>query len=84
MKTYTVVKGDNLTKIANKFGVTVSAIQEANSSLIKDVNKISIGWKLNIPEASKNYETIGKQLEACIKDIKNLDSFKRLSSSIKG
>ena len=45
-KTYTVVSGDTLTKIALKFGVTVTAIKTANS-LTSDV--IQLGQKLLIP-----------------------------------
>jgi LysM repeat protein len=45
-RTYTVVKGDNLGKIAKKFGVKVSAIQTLNR--IKGSN-IRIGQKLLIP-----------------------------------
>lgn len=34
-RSYTVVSGDNLTKIASKFGTTVSKIYSANSALIE-------------------------------------------------
>lgn len=49
-KTYTVVKGDNLTKIARKYGTTWQKIYEANKSLIgKDPNLIYPGQVLTIP-----------------------------------
>ena len=77
--TYKVQKGDTLSGIAKRYGTTVSAIQKANSSLIKDVNKISVGWSLTIPTANnKDYNAIGKQVEKCISDIQNLDSYKSL------
>ncbi len=46
--TYTVVRGDTLRKIANKFGTTVAAIVAANSA-IKDPNLIYPGQVLKIP-----------------------------------
>ncbi len=46
---YTVVKGDNLTKIAKRFGTTVDAIYNLNRDKIEDPNLIKIGWKLIIP-----------------------------------
>ena len=46
-RTYTVQSGDNLTRIAKKFGTTVSAIAQLNG--IKDVNKIYVGQVLRIP-----------------------------------
>lgn len=45
-KTYTVVKGDNLTKIAKAHGTTVAALVKLNA--IKDKNKISIGQVLKV------------------------------------
>jgi murein DD-endopeptidase MepM/ murein hydrolase activator NlpD len=45
-KTYTVVKGDNLTKIAKANGTTVAALVKLNS--IKDANKIAIGQVLKV------------------------------------
>lgn len=44
--TYTVVKGDNLTKIAKAHGTTVSALTKLNG--IKDANKIAIGQVLKV------------------------------------
>jgi LysM repeat protein len=44
---YTVVKGDNLTKIARRFGTTVDTLVSLNH--IKNRNKIYIGQVLLIP-----------------------------------
>ena len=46
---YTVVKHDTLSKIAKKFGTTWKKIYALNRDIIKDPNKIQIGWKLMIP-----------------------------------
>lgn len=45
---YTVQRGDTLSGIAKKYGTTVSAIQKLNSSLIKNVNLIQVGWKIRV------------------------------------
>ena len=45
-KTYKVVKGDNLTKIAKANGTTVAALVKLNG--IKDANKISIGQVIKL------------------------------------
>lgn len=45
--TYTVKKGDTLSKIAKAYGTTVNAIAKLNPD-IKDVNKIYIGQKIVI------------------------------------
>ena len=37
-----------LSGIAKKYGTTVSAIQKLNSSLIKNVNLIQVGWKIRV------------------------------------
>ena len=49
--TYTVVSGDSLYKIANKFGVTVSDLMLANN--LSNSN-LSIGQKLVIPKQTNN------------------------------
>lgn len=51
--TYTVVKGDSLWAIANKYNTTVDKIKEANNL---SSNLLSIGQKLIIP-SSQNYMT---------------------------
>ena len=44
---YTVVKGDNLTKIANKYETEVELIAKING--IKNINLIEIGQRLCVP-----------------------------------
>lgn len=44
--TYKVVAGDNLTKIATKYGTTIEKL--VNDNKIKDKNKIFVGQTLNI------------------------------------
>jgi nucleoid-associated protein YgaU len=46
--TYTIVRGDTLTKIAKKFGVTVEQILAANPQ-IKNANNINVGDVIVIP-----------------------------------
>ena len=46
-RVYTVIKGDNLVKIAARYGTTAAAIATANK--LKDPARISIGQKLTIP-----------------------------------
>ena len=45
---YTVKSGDTLSAIASQYGTTVSAIQSMNSSLIRNVNLILVGWKIRV------------------------------------
>ena len=47
-KTYTVKRGDNLTRIARQNGITLSALRKANSL---NTDRILIGQKLQIPVA---------------------------------
>ena len=49
---YVVVQGDNFSKIAKKFGVTVKAIEAANPGI--EPTKLHIGQKLSIPAATGN------------------------------
>jgi len=46
---YEVVRGDSLSKIGKRFGVSWKEIYEANKPLIKDPDLIQPGWKLKIP-----------------------------------
>ena len=48
---YTVVAGDNLSKIAKAYGTTWQKIHEANKDRIKNPDLIQVGWKLKIPKA---------------------------------
>ena len=47
---YTIKRGDTLGAIAKKYGCTVAELVAANSDLIKNPNRIHIGWKLKIPQ----------------------------------
>ena len=49
--TYTVVSGDNLTKIGQKYGITWKQIFDANQDILKDPDKIQPGQELKIPGA---------------------------------
>ena len=48
---YQIEPGDNLTKIAKWYGVTVQKIKDANPGLIKNVNDITAGYYIYIPKA---------------------------------
>lgn len=49
--TYTVVPGDNLTKIGEKYGISWQAIYDANRDILHDPDKIHPGQELKIPSA---------------------------------
>src|SRR5215510_8746058 len=49
--TYTVKPGDNLSKIASRYGVTLSQLLQANPQ-IQDPNKIKVGDVINTPEGA--------------------------------
>lgn len=49
--TYTVVAGDNLTKIGEKYGISWNQIYEANRDILSDPDKIYPGQELKIPGA---------------------------------
>jgi nucleoid-associated protein YgaU len=49
LEEYTVVSGDSLSKIGQKYGVEWKDIYEANRDLVKDPDLIQPGWKLKIP-----------------------------------
>lgn len=55
-QTYTVVAGDTLSKIAEKFGVTVDQLQTWNS--IRDVNMILVGQRLMVAEPVLRYRVV--------------------------
>jgi nucleoid-associated protein YgaU len=46
---YEVVKGDSLSKIGQRYGVSWQDIYEANRDKIKDPDLIQPGWRLKIP-----------------------------------
>lgn len=78
MAVYKVQAGDTLGKIAKKFNTTVSAIQIANRTLIKNVNDIKVGWVLNIPEGCVADTKFKKALNSCLDAIENLPEFQNL------
>ncbi len=45
---YVIKSGDNFSKIAKMYGISVSAIQEANPNV--DSSRLRIGQKINIPQ----------------------------------
>ncbi len=52
-ETYTVKKGDTLWRIAKKYygnGAKYIKIYNANKNIIKNPNKLTIGWKIKIPK----------------------------------
>lgn len=83
MKRYIVKKGDTLSGIAKKYNTSPDVIKKYNS-LIKDVNKISAGWVLNIPvsegseKVSEGCETLKTLINNCMDDIEKLESYKKL------
>ena len=50
---YTVRRGDNLSKIARKYGVDAKVLQKINH--IRDVRSLQVGQKLILPAAGKTY-----------------------------
>lgn len=89
---YTIVKGDNLTKIAKAFGLaSYQDILKVNPS-IKDPNKISVGQVINIPQTEVVENTpvivyVTKELN-CLSRIANyagvpLSKVKELNPQIK-
>ncbi|MEY8748270.1 LysM domain-containing protein [Bacillales bacterium AN1005] len=48
-KSYTIAAGDTLSAISQRYGVSVSALAEANN--IQNINQIYAGQKLIIPES---------------------------------
>lgn len=74
MKKHTVKKGDTLSKIGAKYGVSVPELAKTNG--IINVNMIKVGQVLIIPEAGDT--AIREALEACLDAVENLPEFKTL------
>jgi spore coat assembly protein SafA len=55
---HTVVKGDTMSKIAKKYGVTVEELMDANPQ-IKNPNKIAIGDAITIPVPVEEDASVG-------------------------
>lgn len=69
---HTVSKGETLSGIAKQYGVSVAELAAANG--IEDVNKISIGKKLSVPEGSAaTKEAATKRPQAQKKPGKEMD-----------
>ena len=67
-QTYSVVKGDNLEKIAKKYNTTVEQILAANPN-IKDKNKIQAGMSLVIPPPQAKKTKNQKSIDDFYKDL---------------
>lgn len=85
MQTYKIKKGDTLSAIATAFGTSVESLRMANSELIKDVNKLEVGWIIIIPNTSKPsnesesyYNKLGRLFHKALKDIKAIKSVNEL------
>ena len=57
--TYTMVKGDNIPRVARKFGIRAKALQAANNLTDEETTKLQIGHKLIIP-TGKDAKTVVK------------------------
>lgn len=64
---YTVVKGDTLSRIANKYGVSVAAIVAANN--IKNPDIIYVGQVLNIPNKPNNTTHTAAEIERVAHEV---------------
>ena len=79
IKSHTVAKGETLWGIANKYGSTVEAIRTANPDKIRPDNIIYVGQVLVVP-ISEGSDAFRAAFEKALKDIRNLDSVKKLVS----
>ena len=67
MATYTVKKGDNLTRIAKQYGTTWQNLYSANKSSIgSNPNLIQIGTKLTVPGATNTNTTTAPKATATV------------------
>lgn len=86
MHTYTVKKGDTLSKIAKKHCTTVHALMSVNPG-IKNANMIRVGQVINLPypiptNPEPTDADVGKKFQEVIKDVQSLQSFKELLEMI--
>lgn len=68
--TYTVVKEDNLTKIAKKFNTTVSELARLNN--IENKNLITIGQVLKLPNNTKYFEKYNGTSNSIVDALKSI------------
>jgi len=59
---YSVKKGDNLTKIAKQYAVSIDDIL-ANNPTIENPNTLSIGTRLNLPKSKNKIDYINKKIK---------------------
>ena len=72
--THKVKKGETLSGIAAKYGVTVEAIKNANPIIINP-NVIRVGWVLVIPTKSPSLK---EAIDECLADIEALPSYQKV------
>lgn len=66
--TYTVVKGDNLWSISQRFDVKMTSIISANN--LKEISRLSIGQKLKLPITNMNIaKAEGYSQDAAVEEI---------------
>lgn len=75
--TYTVKKGDNLSRIAVAHGCKVADIVALNK--IKNPNLITVGQVLILPDP-KGGKDIKTALNKCLEAVENLPEYKELQS----
>ena len=68
--TYTVVKGDNLTKIAKRYNTTVEELVKLNN--IKDKNLIYVGQQLIIPNNIKYFKKYNGSSRSIVDGLKSI------------
>lgn len=84
---YRVQRGDNLSKIARRYGVNVALLQEAND--IYDVKKLQIGQKIVVPisasskvviahtvQKSETLSSIARQYKTDVATLKSLNTIR--------
>lgn len=75
---YTVKKGDNLTKIAKQHGLTLQELMKLNNISQDQANRINIGQKLKVssnpigPQPFKDYKLVKKQQSVEQQPVKQL------------
>lgn len=75
---YIIQSGDNLTKIASKYNISLDELLEANKDIIKDPNLIYSGVALTIPLSSINIDN------SSMSDVNNdLNSTSNTSTGLK-